>query len=414
MNEPIITFKPLRPSIPSGEDVTLEVLVRISTAPVERVIERPPLNVALVIDRSGSMAGTPMHTAREAAKAFVRELGPNDRVAVVAFDSTVELTVPSTFVDEPDRICAAIDAIRTRGSTALYAGWLEGAQQVALHQQDGVINRVILLSDGHANVGLRTAEDIAPAMRGLNERGVSTSTIGIGDYYDETLLAAISTAGDGNYHFVEHLDQLEPVLRLELGELTSSRGRLVSLGFEPNSAQDVTVVDVLNDLPKTPTGRFMLPNLLAGGSVDTVVRLHVPSEAGMQANVVQPLTVRLAWTDPETGVRTTRRATLELPVLPADVARAQPEDPDVRDRVTHLELARQRALAVTQIDRGDYAGASSTMGAMVGITAYFMDPALRDREQAAIQDLHDALGNRQYEKARKKADSEAYLRRRSK
>ena len=237
---------------------------------------RPPLNLALVIDRSGSMAGQKLDYARQAAVYAVDQLRAEDRVSIVAFDDRVETVVASTTAADKARLRDGIARIDTRGSTALHAGWVEGGAQVGGHLETGRLNRVILFTDGQANVGETRPDAIANDVHGLATRGVSTTTLGIGSDYNEDLLEAMARAGDGNYYFIESPGQLPGLFAAELRGLLATVGRNVSLGLEPGPG--VEILEVLNELERNSYGRLQLPNLLAGAApVEVTLRLRVPA-----------------------------------------------------------------------------------------------------------------------------------------
>ncbi|WP_221091237.1 vWA domain-containing protein [Deinococcus aquaedulcis] len=147
MTTPSPELRALRPALPAGQTTHLTLLIRVHPAPVPiHAAWRPPLNLALVIDRSGSMGGHPLHMARQAAGAAVRQMGLNDQVSVVAFDDEVRVVVPSQPVTDPAGIIRAMDTIEAGGMTNLHGGWLEGATQVAAHLDPQALNRVVLLS----------------------------------------------------------------------------------------------------------------------------------------------------------------------------------------------------------------------------------------------------------------------------
>ena len=184
-----------------------------------------------------------------------------------------------------------------RGSTDLHGGWAEGGRQAEAGLVPGGVNRVLLLSDGLANVGVVDPNTIAAEARGLAARGVGTTTMGVGDDYNEDLMEAMARAGDGRYYYIESPVQLVDIFQTELQGLMDTLGQKVSLGLEPKDG--VAVTDVLNDLEKAPTGRLMLPNLVVDMPRLVVVRLKLPpSPAGTTL-----LEVRLAWDAPRDGGR---------------------------------------------------------------------------------------------------------------
>ena len=182
-----------------GQPLTLDVLVRITPPTLPSDQARSPLNLSLVIDRSGSMGGPKIQQACEAACFAVENLRPCDRLSVVLFDDRIETLIPSTFATDKQALLTKIRQVNARGSTALHAGWVEGGIQVSQYLNPAHLNRVILLSDGQANVGETRPDAIANDVHGLAQRGVSTTTLGIGQGYHEDLLAAMASSGDGNF-----------------------------------------------------------------------------------------------------------------------------------------------------------------------------------------------------------------------
>ena len=349
-----LSFHPSRPAFRRGEPTELDLLVRVHTPELPAVRDgqetsRPPLNLALVLDRSGSMGGQKMEYARQAAAFAVDQLRGEDRVSVVAFDDRVETVVASTPASDKARLKAGIAGINVRGSTALHAGWVEGGLQVSAHLETGHLNRVILFTDGQANVGETRPDAIANDVHGLATRGVSTSTLGIGADYNEDLLEAMARSGDGNYYFIESPNQLPSLFAAELRGLLATLGRTVSLGLEPGPG--VAILEVYNELERNKYGRLQLPNLLAGAApVEVVVRLRVPAGFDTARSVCK---VRLAWDDPKGGERQKLREKLRLPMLsPAEVD-ALPEDPDAATAVALLRAALEKRRAVEALGRGD-------------------------------------------------------------
>ncbi len=349
-----LSFHPGRPALRRGEPTELDLLVRVHTPELSAARDgqetsRPPLNLALVIDRSGSMGGQKMEYARQAAAFAVDQLRAEDRVSVVIFDNVVEAIVPSTPAADKARLKAEIARIHSRGGTDLHSGWVEGGVQVSSHLETGRLNRVILFTDGQANQGETRIDAIASDVHGLASRGVSTSTLGIGADYNEDLLEAMARSGDGNYYFIESPGQLPSLFAAELRGLLATLGRTVSLGLEPGPG--VEILEVYTELERNSYGRLLLPNLLAGAApLEVVVRLRVPAGFDTARSVCK---VRLAWDNPKGGERQTLREKLRLPLLSPVEVDALPEDADTATAVALLRAAREKRRAVEALGRGD-------------------------------------------------------------
>ena len=193
-----------------------------------RSAERAPLNIALVIDASGSMGGGKLEAAKEAALGLAERLTERDRLTVVSFasDVLVHLDAVPVTADNAARIRAEISRLQTRGMTLLSGGWFAGVECAArISEEDPRMTpRVIILSDGHANEGIVDPEELREHAGELRMRGVLTSTLGIGDGYDEQLLRGIAENGGGRLHDAELTSEISSVL---LGELDDIFGTVV-------------------------------------------------------------------------------------------------------------------------------------------------------------------------------------------
>ncbi|MEA5442837.1 vWA domain-containing protein [Cyanobium gracile] len=322
--------------------------------------KRPPLNLALVIDRSGSMDGTKLSYARKAARFLAGELTGRDRLAIVSFDDEVQIVVPSRPVSDPQPFIAAINTIHSGGCTALFDGWWAGATQVAEHLDPGAMNRVLLLSDGQANEGLTDQETIAANVAGLTQRGISTSAFGLGDDFDEDLMGAMAAAGDGTLAHIETPSQLADLYASELQGLTSTFGRRVSLGVRGKHGAEV--VDLLNDLTPTDAGNYQLPNLRAGQELNVGLQVELPAWVPNQ----EILSVRLAWEAPGSGDRQSLIEHLQLPVMESEELKQLEPDDAVAEQMALLRANRERRQVIADLDRGDVISASASLGKLFG------------------------------------------------
>ena len=182
---------------------------------------RPPLNVALVIDRSGSMRGPKLERAKEAATEAIARLQDQDIVSVVLYDTQVQVLVPATKATDRESILAAIRGVQAGKKTALFAGVTKGAAEVRKFLDEERINRVILLSDGLANIGPQSPQELEGLGKSLMKEGISVSTLGLGLGYNEDLMVGLAKVGGGNHAFIEDASQLAGVFRQEFDGLMS-------------------------------------------------------------------------------------------------------------------------------------------------------------------------------------------------
>ena len=205
--------------------------------------KRAPINVALVLDKSGSMSGSKLAKAKQAAVWAVRRLDGRDIVSVVVYDSTVRVLVPATKLTDKEAVCRKISDVSAGGTTALFAGVSKGAAELRKFIDRNRVNRVILLSDGLANVGPQTPSELGQLGASLVKEGISVSTMGLGLDYNEDLMAELARRSDGNHLFIEKPDDLAKAFNFEFDHALSVVAQEVAITI--NVAGDVRPVRVL-------------------------------------------------------------------------------------------------------------------------------------------------------------------------
>ena len=168
---PSIKFDRTIVAVRVGEVVN--VLVEL-TAPPAAPVGRAPLDVVVVLDRSGSMGGAPLAAVTAATAQLLRLAGADDRIGVVAFDDTVQLVLPLAHQDA-DSAGRVVRAIRSGGSTNLSGGWLKGLEMLATAQRPDALRRIVILTDGHANAGIVDHDELVPLISSGRKQGVTTS-----------------------------------------------------------------------------------------------------------------------------------------------------------------------------------------------------------------------------------------------
>lgn len=221
------------------------VIVKVTLdAPVPpSKMERPPVNLAIVLDRSGSMSGQKLEKAKQAAIEALRRLGQNDMFSVIVYDHNVETIVPAQSARNVEWIESRIRGIGPGGNTALFGGVSQGASEVRKNQNGKYVHRIILLSDGLANVGPSSPEDLGRLGAALVKEGISVTTIGVGTDYNEDLMARLSQNSDGNTYFVESSGDLPRIFAAELGDVLNVVAKKVHVIIEcPNGVTPVRII----------------------------------------------------------------------------------------------------------------------------------------------------------------------------
>ena len=176
-----------------------------------------PLNISIVIDRSGSMSGDKIKNAKKAANYVVDMLSENDIVSVVMYDGEVNVVYPAGFVKNKSDIKNKINGITDRGGTNLTGGMMEGYAQVRMKHRANYINRVLLLSDGLANEGITDPYEIKKIVQGkIRNEQIAISTFGVGNDYNEDLMTAMAEKGAGNYYFISEANNIAGIFQKEL------------------------------------------------------------------------------------------------------------------------------------------------------------------------------------------------------
>ena len=210
-----------KPWLLAGTDQVAYLKVALTGFEMESNRERTPVNVAIVLDRSGSMDGEKIARAREAARMAVALLDARDIVSIVTYSDTVSVLVPSTRASDHTYIQERIDSIHADGSTALFAGVSKGAEELRKFFDDNRVNRVILLSDGLANVGPDSPASLGDLGASLRKSGISVTTIGLGLGYNEDLMVRLAEKSDGNHAFVENSRDLARIFEYEFDDILS-------------------------------------------------------------------------------------------------------------------------------------------------------------------------------------------------
>jgi Ca-activated chloride channel homolog len=363
--------------------------------------QRPALDLAIVIDHSGSMSDGRLDHAKTAAIGIITKLGSQDHVALVQYDDSADVVFQSAAMDArgKETMMSAIRGISLGGGTNLHAGMMLGRQEVERVQNDGV-NRVILLSDGHANSGVVGTPEIADAARDAANHGVRITSVGIGLDFNEDLMEAIAEAGRGNYHYVKEASDLDRVIAEEMAGIQTTVATNVELRLTPACA-GVEIAEIHGYESKRDGDAFVVPmaDLASNDSRKLLVSLKVP--AG-KAGHVGALHAALLYRDAKgTQVRT---AQFDLGVEVSDDATAvnASVDSGVMAQALQLQAAKSMREAAQAYEKGDQAAA-----------VRIIDQSTRDIEQksahykiqAKTAGTRASLGEMQKKAAEYKPDS---------
>ena len=269
----------------SGESLDILLRLRAPTQEIDMQANRTPLAVSLVIDRSGSMGEGRLTESKRCALDLLSRLKDEDWVSVVIYDDQVEVLLETMSARMAKTLLPIrLEGIQPRSMTNLHGGWLKGAETLAPRAGHGMVSRVILLSDGHANRGLQERESIYEQVRELASAGVTTSTVGIGLDFNEELMTGISTAGQGNSWYGQRAEDLAESFDAELGFLTSLVWHDVRIKLTTPLLPRMGQIKVRNDYVKNTEGQYCLPAIAQGSEVWMAISVSMSEVIHLQDN----------------------------------------------------------------------------------------------------------------------------------
>lgn len=345
MNEPMTLMAEVDCALIAAEMPSQRLIEVTLTAPSDGAGHpRAPLNVALILDRSGSMDGEKLEYVKEAACYLVEMLDGRDRLALISYDDMVRRVAsgkPVT-IERRAELQRRVRSIFTGGSTNLGEGWLRGASEVADHLLPQGINRALLLTDGLANVGITEPTALAGHAQELNARGVSTSTFGVGADFNEFLLEAMATQGGGHFFFIEHPRQIPRLFREELGELLTTTAREACLRAQVPQGVGL---ELLGELPHELHGDLLsvpLGDLSAGRDRRFCFQALTPAGApGAQGRI----TFTVSYVDLDGRPQAVQAAAVFTYAGRAAVA-AAPQNEAVKKRAAQVRIATAQTQAL--------------------------------------------------------------------
>ncbi|MBI4818070.1 MAG: VWA domain-containing protein [Deltaproteobacteria bacterium] len=350
---------------------------------------RPTVALAIVLDRSGSMAGDKIEKTRIAAKQLIERLSPNDLVSIVTYSTDVSLDVPLVMAtpDQKARITRAIDQIYDGGGTNLSGGLERGLAELENHRSTEV-RRLVLMSDGNANQGITDPRTLAQIAAAARQRGITVSTLGVGVDFNEDLMTMVAEAAGGTYYYVKDGASMSEALAHEMRDLESLAARAVEVGLD--LAPGVQLVELFGYRSELRGNRIIVPvgDMTSTQKRQVVVRLSTPSRSPGGLDIMR---VTLSYAPPMGGSAIEHSAFMGLSASSDAAEVARSERRDVIETVEEIRAAKARQDAANQFASGRRADAERSLRAQIADTkkkaAALNSPAL---EQQGVQ-LESAL-----------------------
>ncbi|MDO5554966.1 MAG: VWA domain-containing protein [Planctomycetia bacterium] len=266
----------------TDERQNIFVKVGVTGFEIKAAEKRTPLNVAIVLDRSGSMNGSKIRQAKEAARCVVEQLNENDVLSLILYSDEAEVTVPATKVTDRNAILAKIDAIEAGGMTALFDGTTQGIAEVKKFYDKERVNRVILLSDGLANVGPSGTGELKELGTKSGSDGIAVTTFGLGESYNEDLMLALAAASDGNHVFITNDSNMPEVFNAEFKFAAQVVAQDVQGTFIPG--EEIKVLRCLNrDIDRDDNQiTFRWNQLYSAHERYVILEVEVPASSASQ------------------------------------------------------------------------------------------------------------------------------------
>ena len=333
MEKPTILLSPLKSAIPEiGGYIDMLVRVQAPDLPEHTEHKHTPKRLAMVVDRSGSMSGQPLKEALRCVVHIAKHMTPEDQMSLVVYDDSVDVMVPLKKMTSVEVIEDAVHRVSSGGSTDLFAGWLEGAQQLE-GGDEKAISRVLLLSDGQANHGETRVSVIEEHCKKWYDKGVSTTTVGLGRGFNEELMIAMANSGGGQQYYGQTAEDLYDSFDEELSLLKAMYLRQINLKFM--TAPGV-IVEVLSQSQRNEDGTYRMNDLAYGAETWLAIRCYLSSSTTGTQKDLLAVSIKATTLDGTTLEQSS--AVLQLPVIALLDQLKLPADEMVQRRLLEVEF----------------------------------------------------------------------------
>ena len=391
-----------------GQKIVLRALLR----PSDGVRTRAPLAVALVLDKSGSMASDgKMENAKRGALEALKMLDPKDVASVVVYDDDVSVLVKARTVGrgaEDPAFFKAIRSVRAGGMTALYGGTTAGAKTLRPFVKEGYIPRIVMLSDGMANVGPGTAAELAALGRKLAREEVTVTTIGLGLDYDEDLMTALAAESGGNAYFARNGNILPEIFARDLGDAVTVTARKVTVTLGTRGGARV-VRSVGREGTLTGDSLEVRVDNLYGGEKYVLFEIELPE--GEDGTSLQAAEVEVEYVDAATGIKVSKGSSFAV-AYSADLGAVEKNRRgDIQNQAELARNAEIREEVIRLADEGRAKEAAQMLRERRSQMAAMAPAPGMAKDEAAFDDMAESLatGGALSSTQRKKAMNDAYM-----
>ncbi len=322
---------------------------------------RAPMDVSLVIDTSGSMSGEKIVNARAAATSFIETLADGDVLSIYGFGSGAYQLAAPTRLSSMTRpaLIAAVQTLQASGGTNMYDALVAAEASVAQAPATHPVRRVVMISDGQANIGPSTPDALGDVAGRGTEIGAQVTAIGVGLDYDERTLGALAQRSAGRMYHLADPSQMAMILHNELGLLGATVAANAYIEITPAAGVQILGVEALPMNREGSAVRIPIGALHGGQHREVLVRAHIDTaQAGQRAIGA----ARLVFQDPRANnVQRASQLNLAYAVTPDTRAATASAQPSVTAMVTRYQAANVQIQATEMINRGQAGQADATL-----------------------------------------------------
>ena len=349
--------------------VALEATDKVSlmldlTAPIgDAQKSRAGQAVQVVLDRSGSMSGDRLQSAKLSLLKLIDRLAPQDSFGLVAFDDQALVIAPMRSISDHDlpTLKNVIRELNTGGQTDLSAGYLMGLRELSRANTNNGAT-LLLISDGHANAGIKDPIELANIATKHATTNITSSTIGIGNGYDEKILEAIARGGSGQHRFAYSIDEAIGAIAAEVNDLLEKSAVNALLRVTPVKGLASPKIEVVQNLPfwvDNETYVVQLGDLFAGENRRFFIDFEVPGMAALGLCKIADITLEYLNLEAMSEVSVTMP--VQVNVVPEDVAKGRVIDPIVAAERLVLTAQAEKKAAINDLEQGQSINAVSRL-----------------------------------------------------
>ena len=345
-----------------NQPTNLDVVISFKGELPKQTKSRVPLNLSLVLDRSGSMGGQPLRYAIQAAQKLVEYLTPEDFLSVVIYDDQPETIVPSQTVVDRASIQKQIGRISAGGLTNLSGGWLMGCNRVVEQQSIQRVNRVLLLTDGQANMGTTEPTVLIKTAQDWAEKGIVTTTLGFGRSFNEDLLIGMANGAGGNFYYIQTPEEAEDVFAIELESLVSVVAQNLTVTLHPEAS--VQIPRILNNYSSQKQGNdleIFLGDVYQIEPKPLALELSLPSFPNLGEQKLVTVAYKYQTVVAEKIAQFSDQVPIIVTVSSPEEANQIEPDVKVQEQTSKLRIAQLKDEVIALADQGNYQSAAENL-----------------------------------------------------